>query len=147
PMRTRRFAFALTALIALTATASKAQLCEPAKQTRQSLKRLEDNDLPRFQRIAQQRAGLKELVAQHPGDIFLHLAYIDIEADESESARTAVIAEYKRLAAEHDRNPDFAFLYAYSLQGVDTPDAIARLKALASGTPAYPLAARQLARI
>ncbi len=70
-----------------------------------------------------------------------------MQAQESEATRTAVIARYKELAAAHPASPELAFLYAYTLQGVDTPDALVRLKALASGSPAYPLASRQLAKI
>ncbi len=149
-MRRQMFIFASTALIALialSATPSQAAVCEPSTETRQSLKRLEIQDPARYQRLAEQKAILTEMLAQHPDDVFLHLEYIDTEAVESEAARTAVIARYKELAAAHPANLDFAFLYAYALQGVDTPDAIVRLKALASGSPAYPLASRQLAKI
>ena len=146
-MRHKLFLLTLMALIAAAATPSQAQVCEPSPETRQSLKRLEIDDHGLYQRLAKKKAILTELLAQHPGDLFLHLEYIDTESRKNETARAAAIARYKELAAAHAADPDFAFLYAYSLKGFDTPDAIVRLKTLASGSPAYPLASRELAKI
>jgi len=137
----------LGALIALVAAPSQAAVCEPSAETRQLLKRLDVDARSPYERLTKRKAILAELLAQHPDDLFLNLAYIEMQSQESDGEHVQVIARYKQLADSQPTNTDDAFLYAFALQGADTPAAISRLKALATGSPAYPLAARQLAKI
>ena len=134
----------LATLASLPATAAT---CEPSSETRHSLKRLDIDGVFGDQLLAQQKAILSELLAQHPDDVFLNLRYEQMASATTDAERATAIARYKELADSHAGNPDYAFLYAASLVGFNTPDAIARLKALASGTPAYPLAFLRLSRI
>jgi thiol-disulfide isomerase/thioredoxin len=146
-MRAQHFIAALITLIALAATTSKASLCEPSTETRQSLERLDLGELPSNQRIATQRTILKQLLAQHPDDVFLNLRYQEIEGSNSDTDRAAVIEKYKALADAHPDNSDYAFLYATALVGANTPDAIAHFKTLAGTPSGYPLADLRLARL
>lgn len=146
-MRRSLYITILTALIAIAATPSKAQVCEASTQTRQSLKRLDLEELTSNQRIAQQRTILKELLAQYPDDIFLNVEYQDVEGTTSDAKRATVIEKYKALAEAHPSNLAYAFLYATALVGADSPDAIARFKTLADTAPGYPLANLRLAQL
>jgi len=145
-MRPQQFTPALIAFIAVAATPSKASLCEPSKETRQSLNRLDLEDLPDNQRRAQQLSILKDLLAQHPGDVFLNLRYEEIEGSANDADRAKVIEKYKALAAANPASADYAFLYANALVGASTSDAIARFKALVDSSSGYPLANLRLAR-
>lgn len=146
-MRHKRFITVTIGLLALVAAPSKAAVCEPSNDTRQSLKRLDVDAHSPYERLTKRNAVLTALLEQHPDDLFLNLAYADMKSQESDAEHAKVIARYKELADSHPTNLDDAFLYAYALQGADTPAAIRHLKALATGSPAYPLAARQLAKI
>ena len=146
-MRPPQFIPALIALIALAATPSRASVCEASTETRQSLNRLDLDDLPANQRLAQQRTILKELLAQHPDDVFLNLRYQQIEGTTNDANRAVVIEKYKALADAHSGNSDYAFLYATALVGANSPDAMARFKTLADTGPGYPLADLQLAQL
>jgi len=145
-MRPQKFVPALVALIALSATPSRAQLCEASTQTRQSLKRLDLQDLPENQRRAQQRTILKALLAQNPADVFLNLRYQEIEGSANDADRAKAIEKYKALADANPASADYAFLYATALVGANTPDAIARFKTLVASPSGYPLANLRLAR-
>jgi len=146
-MRPQQFIPALIALITLAATTSRASVCEANPETRQSLNRLDLDDLPNNQRLAQQRTILKELLAQHPDDVFLNLRYQQIEGTTSDANRAVVIEKYKALAETHPGNSDYAFLYATALVGANSPDAIARFNTLADTAPGYPLADLQLSQL
>jgi thiol-disulfide isomerase/thioredoxin len=146
-MRLQQFIPVLSALIALSAAPSRASVCEPSTETRHSLSRLDLAELPPNQRQAQQLTTLKELLAQHPDDVFLNLRYQQIEGFKSDVNRAIVIEKYKALADAHPGNSDYAFLYATALVGADSPDAIARFKSLAGPPSGYPLANLHLAEL
>lgn len=145
-MSPQKFLPAIIILIALAATPSRASVCEPSPESQKLLKRLDVDGSP-YERSIKQKTVLAELLQQNPDDVFVNLAYIEMMSEQSDGEHAAVIVRYKELANAHPTNADDAFLYAFALEGADTPSAISRLKALAKSSPAYPLAARQLAKI
>jgi thiol-disulfide isomerase/thioredoxin len=77
----------------------------------------------------------------------MNLRYLRVAGGVTDAERASVIEKYKKLADAHPGDSDYAFLYATALVGVNTPDAIARLKTLSSGAPGYPLADVELSEI
>jgi thiol-disulfide isomerase/thioredoxin len=146
-MPPQQFVLVLIALIALSATPSRASVCEPSTETRHSLSRLDFKEIPPNQSQALQLTILKELLAQHPDDVFLNLRYQQIEGSTNDANRAKVIEKYKALADANPASADYAFLYATALVGANSPDAIARFKSLAGTPSGYPLANLRLAEL
>jgi len=146
-MRHKRFIAVTIGLLALVTAPSRATVCEPDNDTRQSLKRLNIEGVSNQKRLAQQKTILEDLLAQRPDDVFLNLRYQQVAGAQTDAERAIVIEKYKKLADARPGDSEYAFLYATALVGVNTPDAIARLKTLGSGVPGYPLADIELAEI
>jgi hypothetical protein len=143
----KRFIAVTIGLLALVTAPSRATVCEPSADTRQSLKRLNIEGVGYQKLLGQQKSILEELLAQRPDDVFLNLRYLRVAGGVTDAERAIVIEKYKKLADAHPGDSEYAFLYATALVGVNTPDAIARLKTLTSSAPGYPLADVELAEI
>jgi thiol-disulfide isomerase/thioredoxin len=142
PRTNRRFCFEpfnLLLSIVLVVGASFAQslsspVCEPRPEIRKALSELpeyrSDPALTDWQVYQKRLAILKSLAAQYPNDVFVQRKYIlsatslrgwdKVSAEEESKAKAEVKARYEHNPAD----PQAEYLYAITLVGGDTPQAI-----------------------
>ena len=142
------------ALLFLTATllglpsATRAQhavVCEASPATRREMAGL-SGPAPITEALhRQQQLTLQRWIAEDPDNLFLHLEYLLRSHRLDEKAKA--IAQYKELLDNHPANTQYEFLYAVSLVGTRTSEAISRLKAISVDDPIAPIAHLELAHI
>jgi thiol-disulfide isomerase/thioredoxin len=101
--------------------------CEASAEVKAAFKALDSPGLekmPRRERKAQRLAAVKSMRQQYPGDLFVERAYQDEHRDPFGLYEAAIIEEYRKLADEHKQDPLYLYLYARSLVGTRTPEAI-----------------------
>jgi thiol-disulfide isomerase/thioredoxin len=148
---------AAAALTSPNLRAQSADSCSPDPAVRAGLDRLpqfmQNPKLTDWQFYTQRRAGLQALLREYPDNVFVEQAYIRSAATPrqddivSVEAEEKVIDEYK---ARHDANPESAkldYLYALTLVGRQTPQAIKLLDAALEKDPAFALAHLELVYI
>jgi thiol-disulfide isomerase/thioredoxin len=126
---------------------NSALLCEASAQTRRTLHQMSARHTYTVEERREYLKAIDELLAKDPDDVFLHLDYISTVSRETKSESEAVITRYKELMERHPGNSEYAFLYANALIDANTPDAIARLKAIPSDARVTPLAHLRLTKI
>jgi hypothetical protein len=104
--------------------AQSGAVCGPAPAVKLALDGLPQQTPAQTERQSyeQRSAAIQALLRQYPGDVFVEKAYIGLMSDVSH--REKLIAEYK---ARHEQKPDDAqlsYLYALTLEGRQTPEAI-----------------------
>jgi thiol-disulfide isomerase/thioredoxin len=122
--------------------------CEASAEVKAALKNLDSPDLdqlPYKERKARRLAALTALRRRFPGDLFVERDYQDQLSTGTYPAAT--IEEYRKLADEHKQDPIYLYLYARSLVGTKTPQAIAGFESLLKLSPGFAWAHLALARI
>jgi thiol-disulfide isomerase/thioredoxin len=126
---------------------SNAQMCEASTATRHTLHEMSARNTYTVEERREYLKAIDGLLAKNPDDVFLHLDYTLTVSRETKGEAEAVIERYKELMEKHPGNSEYAFLYANALIDADTPDAIARLKAIPADAAVAPLAHLRLAKI
>jgi hypothetical protein len=128
---TRKIGLGLCCLVFLLTAGSRAysqsgteNVCGPGPAVKLALDGLprQTPALTDWQFHEQLAAAIQALLRQYPGDVFVQKAYI--RSMNSRSDKDKVIAEYK---ARHEQNPDnaqLAYLYALTLEGRQSAEAI-----------------------
>jgi hypothetical protein len=133
----------LLASLAAFAPAARPQsvpVCAPSPEVRSALDRIPANppaDQATYDFLQQRRSATSALMQRYPGDVFVQRAYIAAMSD-APSDRAKVIAEYRAL---HERRPEdgyLSYLYATTLLGHDTPQAIELFAAALAKAPSFP---------
>ena len=128
------FSVTVLAGTAFAQSAPTAPNCEPAPEIRKALDQLpeyrSDPLLTDWQVYEQRLAALKPLSAQYPNDVFVQQKYIESTTLSRKVDKVSVAEKSKADAefkARYERNPDDPvneYLYALTLRGSDTPQAI-----------------------
>lgn len=110
--------------------------CLPTPPVAAAFQKLEDlrQTLPIDLYIDQTRAWLRQLVLEHPDDVFAHLRYL---AAHREKGFEDIVRQYRAARDAHPEDARAELYFAASLIGSDTPEAIRRLKAL-TAQPNFP---------
>lgn len=142
------FRLAVFALLgSATAWAGQSAPCEPAASIRAEL---EKATLPIASAGAfeQNIAPLQALRSRNPGDLFVHERYQDaVQQYGIEGHLRQLTEEYQALTFEHPGELMYAYLFARSMIGRNTPSAIERLTDIAAKNPDFAPAHRGLAEI
>jgi thiol-disulfide isomerase/thioredoxin len=102
--------------------------CEASAEVKVAFKALDSPGLektPLKERKAQWLAAITSMRQQYPRDVFVERRYQDAHKDTYGLYEAAIIEEYRKLADEHRQDPLYLYLYARSLVGTRTPEAIA----------------------
>ena len=137
----------LANIAAAAPNARNALLCEASAETRRALQKMSTRSTYTVEARRDYLKAIDGLLAKNPDDVFLHLDYTTTASRETKGESEAVIARYKELMEKHPGNSEYAFLYANALIDANTPDAIARLKAIPADAPISPLAHLRLTKI
>src|SRR4030095_9710734 len=92
--------------------------CEPAPGIRAAIDDLESerfDRLPSGKRRIAQVERLRELLPNHPDDLFLHRT-LQRRLLGTKGGRGTLAAEYRNLAQEHPKYPRYLYLYGRALQ-------------------------------
>ncbi|MEZ5402834.1 MAG: TlpA disulfide reductase family protein [Bryobacteraceae bacterium] len=103
--------------------------------------------VPYRERRASAEARLAEMLEKHPRDLALHLRRRTLLGGPMGDAWKEQIHEYRRLTEVHPGDPLYRFLYAKSIAGFETPEAIHLFDELLKGEAAIPQAHLELASI
>jgi len=127
--------------------AQSAPVCGPAPAVKLALDLLPEQTpaLTDWQYHEQRVAAIQALLRQFPGDVFVEKAYINSMGGRSDKDK--VIAEYK---ARHEQNPasaQLAYLYALTLVGRQSAEAIKLFSAALQKDPNFPWPHLQLVSI
>jgi hypothetical protein len=91
-------------------------------------------------------AAVQSLLRQHPDNVFVQRAYVSL-MNSSSMERDKAIAEYKARHEQSPGNAQLAYLYALTLVGRQTPEAIKLLDAALEQDPKFPLPHLELVTI
>ncbi len=136
-------------LAPVTVRAQASALCDPTPEVKAALDRLpsyQTADQTDYQYRQARRSGLSELMRQYPSDVFIQRAYIRNMSYPLADHRK-VTAEYKALHEQHPDDAQIAYLYAETLLGRDSPQAIKLLTAALQTAPSFPWPHLTLVRI
>ncbi len=94
-------------------------------------------------------AGVRRHLESHPDDLFLHRAYQDTfrVLFYSKQEQESLVTEYRERLGTHPESLLYQYLYARSLIGVRTPDAVSELEKVLERSPDFPWAHLELAEI
>lgn len=106
-----------------------------------------DVNIPYAERREQARQQLDSLLAKHSRDISLHQRRIRWLAGAMAWDYKAPIADYLAHRNQHPGDPVFQFLYAKTLIGTQTPEAIGILESILQKYPGFAAAHLELAEI
>src|SRR5258708_5050951 len=120
-----KFIAILSLLCSLTASAAQAQqsipTCTPSAAVETDLKEMNFNG-PVETNLEQRRRVFRELLRKYPDNLFVHLQAM--ETVFLTSQHNAIIDEYRKLAEEHPKSLQYEYLYARTLVGTDTRQAL-----------------------
>jgi thiol-disulfide isomerase/thioredoxin/tetratricopeptide (TPR) repeat protein len=117
--------------------------CEASPAVKAALNALDSPDiekLPSKERKARRLAAITSLRQQFPADLFVERLYQEEHMEVRSSYgyyETAVIEEYRKLADDHKQDPLYLYLYARSLVGARTPEAIGGFDTVLRLSPGY----------
>ncbi len=94
---------------------------------------------------AEKVAKVQALLRQYPDDLFVQEAYIGAQIDTP--GWDELIAQFKARSAQNPDNPEWAYLYALTLIGRNTPEAIKVLDGVLAKDPQFARAHLKLADV
>ncbi len=110
-------------------------VCTPRAEVERDLKRMNFSG-PTETNLEQRRRTYRELLQRYPDDLFVHREAIATVL--STPQQTALVDEYRVLEERHPQSLQNKYLYARSLVGVDTPQAMDILRRVEAEDPHYP---------
>jgi hypothetical protein len=135
------FTLAVALLVApLAVRAQAGAVCDPTPEVKATLDRLpsyQTADQTDYQYRRARRSALVDLMKKYPGDVFIQRAYIR-NMSYPRADHLKVMAEYKALHEQHPDDAEIAYLYAQTLLGRDSPQAIKLLTAALQASSNFP---------
>jgi predicted Zn-dependent protease len=135
------FLLAATLLVAPAAVrAQAAAVCDPSPEVKAALDRApsyQTADQTDYQYKQARRPALADLMKKYPGDAFVQRAYVRSMSYPT-ADRLKVIAEYRALHEQHPDDAQIAYLYAQTLLGRNSPQAIKLLTTALQAAPNFP---------
>ncbi len=122
--------------------------CAPVPEAKAALDALPTYPTPaqtEKQFRAEKLAKLQTLLQQHPDDLFVQEAYIGTQIDTP--GWDELIAQFRARSAQNPDSPKWAYLYAATLVGRNTPEAIKVLEGVLSKDASFARAQLKLADI
>jgi thiol-disulfide isomerase/thioredoxin len=114
--------------------------CEPNPDAEKALWQAGIHTYGDMDELARQRPIIASLLVQYPDDLVVNLQYQLSAKIGPRATRTAMLEKYRQMAEKNQGQPEYQYLYARALDGVDTPKAIDLLKGIEASDPAYPWA-------
>jgi len=142
-------AVAVLALVFGSARLSAQTICGPSPAVKAALDQVPSQQAPdqtdyQYQQL--RRSGLQALLQQYPGDVFVQRAYVRSMSYPDED-HDRVMAQYKPLHDQHPDDAQVAYLYALTLVGRDSPQAIKLLTSALAKAPNFPFPHLELVSI
>ncbi|PYQ10038.1 MAG: hypothetical protein DMH00_11920 [Acidobacteria bacterium] len=121
---------------------AQAPLCEPSLQVRIALDSLDSESfarMPTGPRREAQAKRIRELLEEHPGDLFLYRS-LQWKNTVKTGWREEFLGEYRRLTEERPGDPRFAYLYGRALQIAGDPKAVDQFRRAGEMDASFPWA-------
>lgn len=120
---------------------SPAAVCNPSPEVKAALDQLPSDqtaDQTEYQFREARRSAIHALMQRYPNDVFARLTYVaEMLYAGTRSDREKVLAEYKALHEQEPDDPYTSYLYAVTLLGRDTPQAIKLLNSALDKAPNF----------
>ena len=129
--------------------AQSSVICGPAPDVKAALDKLPSNQTPdqtdyQYQQL--RRSTIQVLLEKYPSDVFVQRAYIRSMSYPDED-HDKVMAQYKALHEQHPNDSEVDYLFALTLVGRDSPQAIKLFSSALEKTPNFPWPHLQLVTI
>jgi len=122
-------------------SAQQAPVCAASPEVQAALDQIPRNQpagQSQYQFVLARRTALQNLMRQHPSDVFIQSAYIGtMQYYDSDTAKA--VAEYKARHEQHPGDTEISYLYATTLLGRDTPQAIRLFDEVLEKQPSFNL--------
>jgi len=126
------------------------QGCEPTPEIQEALREIplhSKEGQPSHEHRAWALPQLRELLQQHPDNLYVHQHYLELSRLYPRTGHDEVIEQYRRLAETHSDDARYQYYYGLALFGIDTRESIARMEKALELAPDFPWPRLELGRI